>query len=160
MTPVATPPAALAKRRFAAWAVAPWLLLLLAVFGGIQYLRHGEYLYLVAALVVMVVAAGCVMRQGWARPAMQVLAVLLALWALLSGALMLRQWGEFELARQQALAQPQVGQALVFLIDRAQRTWEVGLVLKAVAIPLLLWLAWGLGRPGVRAQFRVRARSN
>lgn len=156
MRPVATRTAAPAARRFAAWAVGPWLLLLLAVFGGIQYLRHGEYLYLLAAIVVMAVGAGCVMRQGWARPAMQVLAVLLALWALLSGALMLRQWGEFELARQHALTQPQVGQALVFLINRAQRTWEVGLALKAVAIPLLLWLAWGLGRPNVRAQFRSR----
>jgi hypothetical protein len=30
------------------------------------------------------------------------------------------------------------------------------LALKAVAIPLLLWLAWQLGRPAVRAQFRRR----
>jgi hypothetical protein len=43
------------------------------------------------------------------------------------------------------------------MIARAERTWQVGLALKAVAIPLLLWLAWQLGRPAVRAQFRRRS---
>lgn len=156
MSSAATPPNARAPRRFAAWAIGPWLLLLLAAFGGVQYLRHAEYLYLVGAVVVVVVCAGCILRQAWARPAMRVLAVLLALGALLSGALMLRQWGDFDVARQHALAQPQLGQVLVFVINRWQRTWEISLVLRAVAIPLLLWLAWGLGRAGVRAQFRAR----
>jgi energy-coupling factor transporter transmembrane protein EcfT len=145
-------------RRFSAWAVGPWVLLLFAALGFVQYLRHAEYIYLAAALLVIVVCAGCILRQAWARPAMQVLAVLLALWALASGVLMLQQWGDFDTARQHALAQPQLGEVALWMIARAERTWQVGLALKVVAIPLLLWLAWQLGRPTVRAQFRPRPR--
>jgi hypothetical protein len=143
-------------RRFSLWAVGPWVALLLAALGGVQYLRHAEYTYLAAALVVIAVCAGCILRQSWARPAMQVLAVLLAAWALVTGVLMLQQAGDFETARQHAMAQPQIGQIALWMIDRAQRTWQVALVLKVIAIPLLLWLAWQLGRPAVRAQFRRR----
>lgn len=145
-------------RRFSAWAVGPWVLLLFAALGFVQYLRHAEYIYLAAALLVVVVCAGCILRQTWARPAMQVLAVLLALWALASGVLMLQQWGDFDIARQHARAQPQLGEVALWMIARAERTWRVGLALKAAAIPLLLWLAWQLGRPAVRAQFRPRPR--
>ena len=143
-------------RRFSAWAVGPWVLLLFAALGFVQYLRHAEYIYLAAALLVIAVCAGCILRQAWARPAMQGLAVLLALWALASGVLMLQQWGDFDTARQHALAQPQLGEVALWMIARAERTWQVGLALKAAAIPLLLWLAWQLGRPTVRAQFRPR----
>jgi energy-coupling factor transporter transmembrane protein EcfT len=145
-------------RRFSAWAVGQWVLLLFAALGFVQYLRHAEYIYLVAALLVIVVCAGCILRQAWARLAMQMLAVLLALWALASGVLMLQQWGDFDTARQHALAQPQLGDVALWMIARAERTWQVGLALKAAAIPLLLWLAWQLGRPAVRAQFRPRPR--
>ncbi|KZC39462.1 MULTISPECIES: hypothetical protein [Rhodanobacter] len=141
-------------RRFAAWAVGPWVLLLFAALGFVQYLRHAEYGYLAAAVLVIVTCAGCILRQAWARPALQVLAVMLAAWALATGALMLRQWGDFDIARQHALAQPQLGEVALWMIARAERTWQVGLALKAAAIPLLLWLAWALGRPAVRAQFR------
>lgn len=143
-------------RGFAAWAIAPWILLLIAALGCVQYLQHGEYVYLAAGLLVVAVCAGCILRQAWARPTMRVLAVLLALWALASGVLMLHQWGDFAVARQHALAQPQLGDVALWFINRAQRTWQVGLVLKALAIPLLLWLAWVLGRPTVCAQFRHR----
>ena len=141
-------------RRFAAWAIALWVLLLIAALGCVQYLQHGEYAYLLAALIVVVVCAGCILRQAWARPTMRVIAVVLALWALATGVLMLQHWGDFETARQHALAQPQLGDVAVWIINRAQRTWQVGLALKALAIPLLLWLAWQLGRPVVKAQFR------
>lgn len=141
---------------FSLWAIGPWLVLLLAGLGFVQYLRHGEYFYLGAAVVVIVVSAGCILRQAWARPAMQLLAIVLALWALLSGAWMLQQWGDFATARQHALAQPQLGQVMLWMIARAERTWQVALVLKAFAIPLLLWLAWALGQADVRSQFRSR----
>lgn len=145
-----------AARRFAAWAIAPWALLLIAALGCVQYLQHGEYAYLLAGMIVIVVCAGCILRQAWARPTMRVLAVLLALWALATGLLMLQHWGDFETARQHALAQPQLGDVAVWMINRAQRIWQVGMALKALAIPLLLWLAWVLGRLSVRAQFRSR----
>lgn len=145
-------------RRFSVWAIGPWIVLLFAAMGAVQYLQHAEYAYLLAALLIFVVCAGCIMRLAWARPTMQVLAVLLALWALASGVLMLQQWGDFETARQHAQAQPQLGEVALWMIARAQRTWQVALALKALALPLLLWLAWQLGRPSVRAQFRPRRR--
>ncbi|HEV2679286.1 MAG TPA: hypothetical protein VGV14_02190 [Rhodanobacter sp.] len=145
-------------RRFSVWTIGVWILLLFTAMGSVQYLQHAEYAYLAAALLVIVVCAGCILRQAWARPAMQVMAVLLALWALLTGVLMLHQWNDFETARQHALAQPQLGEIALWMIARAQRTWQVGLTLKAIAIPLLLWLAWQLGRPAVRMQFHPRRR--
>ena len=142
--------------RFSAWMIGLWVLLLLAAMGCVQYLQHGDYAYLLAGLVVIVVCVGGILRQAWARPVMRVLALLLALWSLVTGVLMLQHVGDFERARQHALAQPQLADMALWLIARAQRTWQVGIALKALAIPLLLWLAWTLGRPGVRAQFRAR----
>ncbi|MCW8807577.1 MAG: hypothetical protein OQK79_05630, partial [Rhodanobacter sp.] len=84
----------------------------------------------------------------------RLLAVALALWALVSGALMLSQWHDLVNARQQAMAQPQLGQAAVWMADRALRTWVVVFALKAIALPLLFWLEHQLGRPAVRLQFR------
>ena len=146
----------LSADRFSAWMIGLWVLLLLAAMGCVQYLQHGDYAYLLAGLVVIVVCVGGILRQAWARPVMRVLALLLALWSLVTGVLMLQHVGDFERARQHALAQPQLADMALWLIARAQRTWQVGIALKALAIPLLLWLAWTLGRPGVRAQFRAR----
>ena len=143
---------------FALWMIGLWVVLLLAAMGCVQYLQHADYAYLLSGLVVIVVCVGCILRQAWARPVMRALAVLLALWSLVSGVLMLQHAGDFERARQHALAQPQLAQIALWLIARAQRTWQVGIALKAIAVPLLLWLAWQLGRPGVRVQFRARRR--
>jgi energy-coupling factor transporter transmembrane protein EcfT len=154
--PLAARADAAPARRFSVWAIGLWMLLLFAALGAVQYLQHGEYAYLVAALLVIVVCAGCILRQAWARSAMRVLAVVLALWALCTGVLMLRQWGDFAIARQHAMAQPQLGEVALWMIARAQRTWQVALAFKACAIPLLLWMAWQLGRPAVRVQFRSR----
>lgn len=141
--------------RFASWRIGIWVVLLLAAFGGVQYARHGDYLYLAGAFAVIVVCAGGILRQGWARQALRVLVLLLTAWALVTAALMLLQWDQFEQARQHALAQQQSPLVLV-LIEQAQRSYLIGLVLKALVVPLLLWLAWRLGQPGVRAQFRPR----
>jgi hypothetical protein len=146
------------SREFAAWSIAVWLLLLLAAYGGVQYLRFGVYDYLAAALAVIVVCAGCVLRQEWARHAMRAVAVLLACWAVYSGVAMWQGRGQFELARQAALANPQMGELALMLVERAQRTFNVVIGIKAVAVPLLLWLAWVLGRPAVAAQFHTRRR--
>ena len=149
---------AASPRRFAAWAIMPWVLLLFAAVGFVQYLRHGEYLYLAGAVLVIVVCAGSILRQAWSRPALRVLALLLAAWSLITAVLMLQQSGDFEIARQHARAQAQVGEMALWMIARAERTWQVGIGLKLLAIPALLWLAWQLGRPAVRAQFRSRRR--
>lgn len=144
------------SRRFAPWALGVWMVLLLAMFGAVQYLRRADFVYLAAAVIVLVICAGCILRQGWARPPMRTVCVLLVLWALASGGLMLSQWGSFALARQHALAQPQLADLALWLIARAQRTWQVALGLKVLAIPLLGWLTWELGRPAVRRQFKRR----
>jgi hypothetical protein len=142
-------------RRFAGWSVACWIVLLLAAFGGVLYLRHGDYGYLLCALVVIVVCAGGILRQPWARGSMRVLALLLAAWALVTGGLMVAHWAQFEQARQHALTQPHADLVLL-VIEQARRSYLLGLVFKALLIPLLLWLAWRLGAPGVRAQFAPR----
>lgn len=144
-----------AARRFAAWRVAVWIVLLLAAFGGVQYLRHGDWLYLAGALAVIVACAGGILRQAWSRQALRITAMLLVLWVLVSGGLMLAQWGQFDLARAHAQAQPQPD-LLLLVIEQARRSYLLGLVLKALLLPLLLWLAWQLGRPAVRAQFVAR----
>lgn len=142
-------------RRFGLWRVATWIVLLLAAFGGVLYLRHGDWPYLVGTFAVIVVCAGGILRQPWARPALRVVALLLALWALATGGLMLAQWGQFEMARTRAMTQPQP-QLLLLVIEQARRSFLLGLVFKALLVPLLLWLAWQLGRSPVRAQFVAR----
>jgi hypothetical protein len=144
-----------ARPRFAAWRVLTWIVLILAALGGVLYLRHGDWLYLGGALVVIVACAGCILRQAWARQALRVVALLLALWALATGALMLAHWGQFAAARAHALAQPQP-ELLLLVIEQARRSFLLGLLLKALLVPLLLWLAWQLGRQAVRAQFVAR----
>lgn len=141
--------------RFGLWRVATWIVLLLAAFGGVQYLRHGDWPYLVGTFVVIVVCAGAILRQPWARQAMRVVALLLVLWALATGGLMLTQWGQFDVARAHAMTQPQ-SELLLLVIEQARRSFLLGLVFKALLVALLLWLAWHLGRPSVRAQFVAR----
>ncbi|MEI7035543.1 hypothetical protein [Fulvimonas yonginensis] len=141
--------------RFAAWRVAAWIVLLLAAFGGVQYLRHGDWPYLVGSLVVIVACAGGILRQAWARQTLRAVALLLVLWVLASSGLMLAQWGQFAAARARAMGQPQP-ELVLLVIEQARRSYLLGLVLKALLLPLLLWLAWQLGRPTVRAQFLAR----
>jgi hypothetical protein len=142
--------------RFSWWMMVIWLIFLFAALGAVQYMAHAEYAYLLASAVVIVVCAGCILKLRWARPTMQVLALLLALWSITTAVLMLRQWGEFEVARQHAQNEPQLRELALWMVERAQRTWQVGIALKALAIPVLVCLAWQLGRPVVRGQFRPR----
>lgn len=144
-----------ARPRFGAWRVATWIVLLLAAMGGVLYLRHGDWAYLAGAMAVVVACAGCILRQPWARQALRVVALLLAAWALATGGLMLAHWGQFATARAHALALPQPELALL-VIEQARRSFLLGLVLKALLLPLLLWLAWQLGRSAVRAEFAAR----
>jgi hypothetical protein len=144
------------SRRIAFWGMAVWLVLLFAALGGMQYLQRGAWAYLAAAFAVIVLCAGCALRQEWARRPMQAAAALLALWSLATLCLMVAQWSGFERAREAALAQPQGREIVLAAIEQARRGYLVGMALKAVAVPVLLWLAWQLGLPQVRAQFHGR----
>ncbi|MET0331163.1 MAG: hypothetical protein ABW154_07020 [Dyella sp.] len=171
------------RMRLSGWGCVIWLLLLLASLGGVQYLNHGmqvwnrlqvlpasepnavsalramlawDMAYLIAAFAVIIVSAGCVLRQEWARRSMRVVAALLALWALLTAGLMLGQWGSFEQARLLAQAQPRAMEAMLDLIAQARRSYLMALSLKVLATPVLLWLAWRLARLDVRAAFHAR----
>ena len=171
-------------RGFAAWRVVVWLLLLLAAFGCVQYINHALLLwaqrhvfvpdpaattalhgilawdiaYLLAAFTLIVLCAGCILRQAWARPAMRVATILLALWALGTAAALLLQWPSFDHASTDAMNQLADETRLKQALLHARHTYLIALSLKSLAIPLLLWLTWQLGRPAVRAQFRRRRR--
>lgn len=170
-----------AARGFAPWRVAVWLLLLLAAFGCLQYVSHAQLLwghrasvpladsaalhgmlawdvgYFVAAFAVIVLCAGCILRQGWARTPMRVACGLLALWALVGGGMMLAHWSQFDRASADALAQLGNDDVMRSAVLHARRVYRITLVLKAAAVPLLLWLAWKLGTPAVGLQFRRRS---
>ncbi len=169
-------------RGFALWRVMVWMLLLLAAFGSVQYFSHAELLwgqrhaialdgasahalrlllvwditYLLAAFTLIVLCAGCILRQPWARPALRVAAGVLALWMLATGGAMLSQWPSLLHASQDAMDQLHEHAALQQALLHARRSYLLALVLKALAVPVLLWLSWRLGAPAVRAQFRSR----
>lgn len=171
-------------RGFAAWRVMVWLLLLLAAFGCVQYINHAQLLwaqrhafapdpaamkalrgilawdiaYLLAAFTLIVLCAGCILRQAWARPAMRVGAIVLALWALVTAVALLLQWPSFDRASADAMHQLGDQAKLQQALLHARHSYIIALVLKSLAVPLLLWLSWQLGRPAVRAQFRQRRR--
>jgi hypothetical protein len=169
---------------FAAWRVVTWLLLLLAAFGCAQYLRHAslmrtqlqllapgsgeaasalqrmlvwDMVYLLAALVFIVLCAACILRQGWARRPLRVASCLLAFWVAATGVMLLLQWWQFDRASTEALVQLRADPVLQLAVQHARRSYLLALAFKLVAVPLLLWLAWRLGAPSVRGQFRVRA---
>ena len=168
------------RRGFAVWRVLLWLLLLLAAFGCVQYLSHAQWLwgmranvppgqqgawqrmlawdvaYFVGAFALIVLCAGCILRQAWARVPLRVAAALLALWALVSGGLMLSQWLQLERSSTDAIAHLASNDQLRIAILHARRSFRIALALKLAAIPALLWLAWRLGMPAVRAEFHRR----
>lgn len=169
-----------APRGFAPWRVAVWLLLLLAGFGCVQYLMHAQLLwaqraqvpaasaaafnrmlawdlgYFVVAFVLIVLCAGCILRQAWARGPLRIACALLALWMLASGGMMLARWSQFDQASMDALAQFGADLKLRNAVAHARRVYRITLGLKALAVPLLVWLAWRLDTPAARAQFRRR----
>lgn len=161
--------------RFAAWRLALWVVLLLAAFGCLQYASHGlrvwqtlavaagidaagrhdlqamlawDMGYFAVAAPLVVCCAAAIQRQGWARPVLRVAFVLLALALAASGTLLWRSWIHWQAL--QASAAAAAGMA-----DRARQV-HLALGFDAVAIAVLLWLSWQLGRPAVRAQFRRR----
>jgi hypothetical protein len=167
---------------FTLWRVLVWLLLLLAAFGCVQYFNHADLLwrqrdalapnsaaagalqrllawdvvYLLAAFALIVLCAGCILRQAWARPWLRVAAGVLALWMLVTGGAMLAQWSSLLHASRDAMAQLGGQSGLQQALLHARYSYLLALGMKAIAIPMLLWLSWRLGVPAVRAQFRHR----
>jgi hypothetical protein len=168
------------KSGFAWWRMLVWVLLLLAAFGGVQYINHAQQVwgalhalpagdessasalhgmlawdigYLVAALVVIVTSAGCILRQAWARPVLRLVALVLCVWSAYRGILLWQQWQAFNAANAAMMAG---GQAMPAQLADLRRITLAGLGLRVVAVPILLWLAWQLGHPAVRLQFRAR----
>ncbi|MHA6205055.1 hypothetical protein ACXU4B_11565 [Dyella soli] len=171
---------------FAAWRIVAWLILLLAAYGCLQYLAHARQLwsalqehaainpegtyelhrmlawdvgYFVAAFALIVICAGAILRQAWARPSLQVAAVVLAVgWGLVGGLILLSQWKEFSDGVALTNAQAGLNDAAQAALAHVHRSFQVALATKAIAVPVLLWLAWRLGRPAVRAQFHALKR--
>ncbi|MGC1550144.1 MAG: hypothetical protein WA777_16600 [Rhodanobacter sp.] len=167
------------------WRIVLWMILLLAMLGCLQYIHHAQQVwaqlqtlppgdegvsvlrgmlawdigYLLVAFSLIVLCAGGILRQAWARPLLQVAAVLLAGWAALSGIWLMQQWNDFMHASSDALTGPQADAALQGVLAHARRGYQMAMALKVAAIPILLWLAWRLGQPAVRAQFRTRSRN-
>jgi hypothetical protein len=163
------------KLGFAWWRMLTWVMLLVAGFLGSQYLRHAQQIwaalqnlpagdtenagkwhdmlawdigYLVATLVVIVATAGCILRQSWARSVLRAVALLLCVWLAYRGVLLWHQWNLLEQVRDVAVQQQ---------LDGFKRPLLIAMGLQAVAVPALLWLAWQLGQPAVRLQFRPRS---
>lgn len=165
------------RPRFAWWRMLTWVLLLAAAFGGVQYIHHAQAVwealqkvppggsdsqqitaglhgllgwdigYLIGAFVVVVACAGGILRQAWARSVLRVVALLLCVWITYSGVTLWHQWQGVDPG-----SLPE-GQQLMADFGRVLR---INLALRAVSVPLLLWLAWQLGQPAVRLQFRPR----
>lgn len=165
------------KSRFAWWRMLTWILLLAAAFGSVQYIRHAQAVwdalqkvspaggdsqqiiaglhallgwdigYLIGAFVVVVACAGCILRQAWARSVLRMVALLLCVWVAYGGVMLWHQWQGVDPASVQE------GQQLMADFGRVLR---INLILRAISVPLLLWLAWQLGQPAVRLQFRPR----
>ncbi|HET7266507.1 MAG TPA: hypothetical protein VFJ15_00195 [Oleiagrimonas sp.] len=177
----ATSPTSHTKSRVPAiWRVVTWLVLLLAIFGVFQYSVHAwrvgaavaagapeaatralawDVAYLVVACVTLSAAAGTLLWRGWARPVLRIVAGLLALWLLVTAIMLGVDWVSFSRHSQELMAQPHMGDTVRALRERVRNTYLVAIVLKAVAVPVLAWLAWRLGVPSVRAQFPpLRAR--
>jgi hypothetical protein len=167
------------------WRILVWLLLLVCAFGCLQYLQHGELVwaqlhkqppppsaevstlhgmlawdvgYLLAAFGLIVICAGCILRQAWARPSLRVAAVVLVCWLLVSGYL---QWHDLQSLSSSsaaivAQAQQQGTPGAVQFMAKLERGYQLALAFKVVGLIAFAWLAWTLGKPATRAQFRSR----
>ncbi|HUA80364.1 MAG TPA: hypothetical protein VL997_08335 [Dyella sp.] len=162
------------KPGFAWWRMLTWVLLLFAAYSGVQYVRHAQQVWgamqnlpagsdekavvlhnalawylgcLAAAFVVIVACAGCILRQAWARSVLRVVVLMLSVWFAYRGTVSWHQWSALNHLGDAALQQQ---------LDNFKRPLLILMALQAIAVPVLLWLAWQLGQPAVRLQFRPR----
>ena len=175
--PTSSSTGATSRFRPEVWRIVTLLLLLLAIFGILQYSGHAwrvvalmhadgqgdhapltemlawDIVYLLAACVTVTAAAGTLMLRGWARPVLRVVAAALSVWLLVTAIMLVAHWSSFNNHSAAFLAQTRPGDAGRALIDHGQRTYLVAIILKAIGVPILVWLAWHLGVPAVRSQF-------
>ncbi|RUL76619.1 hypothetical protein [Dyella choica] len=162
------------KPGFAWWRMFTWIMLLVAGFLGSQYLRHAQQVwaelhklpasdaeqalglrfmlgwdlgYLAAAFVVIIATAGCILRQPWARSVLRVVALVLGVWLAFRGVSLWHQWSALEQVGDSSVQQQ---------LDAFKRPLLIALGMQVFAVPALIWLAWQLGQPAVRLQFRPR----
>jgi hypothetical protein len=173
------------QRRLDVWRVLVWLILLFSAFGCLQYLHHAQSVwdqlqalapadsdgaealhnmlgwdfgYLLAAFALIVICAGCILRQAWARSSMRVAALLLSTWFVVNGFFQLNKLRAID-ANSATLIKQVQAQAVMAVeqtLATAHRQYLLALLFETIATMLLLWLAWQLGQPSVRAQFRLR----
>jgi hypothetical protein len=175
---------AASSSKLAPWRIVLWLILLLSAFGCLQYVHHAQQVwqhlqalaaddaqrrgglhamlawdagYLLAAFALIVLCAGGILHQAWSRVPLQLAAGILAAWSALSGLWLYQQWHAFAAsASAMAGTSAQAAVAVQALLDHARHSYHIGLALKVVSVPVLVWLAWRLGQPSVKAQFHRR----
>jgi hypothetical protein len=171
------------KTGFAWWRMIVWMLLLVAGFGCVQYVRHVQQLwgvlqtlpagdsdidqvrvmlawdagYFVVAFAVIVVSAACILRQAWARPALRVLSLALAVWAAYRAVVAWYQWHMLTVIGPTLLAMGRSTPGQLAETQHMQNLLLISAGVGAAAVVVLLWLAWQLGQPAVRLQFRARS---
>ena len=165
------------SRPFASWRIVVWLVMLLAAVGlvintyaalvlaravgavsaeaiaaGAGDPRVGmmwSLAYALAAFAVVVVTLGTLRWREWGRRAMRVVALLLLVWSAYTAWVSFDQWQQLGVVLAQAGLPPE----LLAAGEKHRTILLVGLVLKAVSVPVLGWLSWVLGSVGVRQQF-------
>jgi glucan phosphoethanolaminetransferase (alkaline phosphatase superfamily) len=164
-------------RPFAPWRIVVWLVMLLAAVGFVintygaiiaagaigsmtpealaaggpdpRVLMAWSLSYSLGAFAVMVLALGTLRWREWGRRAMRVVAGVLAVWAIYTAVVAFHQWQEIGVV----LGQDGLPPELLARGMKARSILLVGVVLKAISVPVLAWLAWALGSVSVRQQF-------
>lgn len=164
-------------RPFAPWRIVVWLVMLLAAVGFVinaygaiiagnaigamsaeaiaaggpdpRILMAWSLGYTLGAFAVMVLALGTLRWREWGRSSMRIVAGVLAVWAIYTGFVAFHQWQEIGVV----LGQDGLPPELLVRGIKARSILMVGIVLKAVSVPVLAWLAWVLGSVSVRQQF-------
>lgn len=167
-------------RPFAPWRIVVWLVMLLSAAGlvinGYAAVIIGHAVgalssdaaaggpdpriallwsvgYTLAAFAVMAIALSTLRWREWARGAMRIIALLLMVWAAYTAWFAYGQWQQIGVV----LGQPGLPPDLVAAAGRQRTILLVGVLLKALSVPLLGWLAWALGSVRVRQQFAMPA---
>lgn len=168
-------------RRLAAYRIVTWALLLLACFGVMEYVMHGwqvvhlltrgnshrhvlhvmlawDVAYLLVAGLTVMLTAGVLMRREWARRGLRVLSAALAVWSVVMAVGMISRWLDFRHMAKQLMARPDLSEQMHAHLQHLGYTLAIGAGLECLAVPVLVWLWWRLGRPALRAGFRSRRR--